>query len=49
MLGRASLPERPEILGQPTETAQAWERGEEVPIVESEEDQFDGLGDSDRK
>jgi len=49
MLGRASLPERPEILGQPTETAQAWERGEEVPIVELEEDQFDGLGDSDRE
>lgn len=45
LLGRASLPERPEILGQPTAAAEAWERGEEVPIVDMEEDQVDGLGD----
>ena len=48
LLGRASLPERPDILGQPTPAAAAWERGEEVPIVEMEEEQVDGVGNPER-
>ncbi len=45
LLGRASLPERPEIMGQPTPAAEAWERGEEVPTLESEQEPPGGLGE----
>ncbi len=48
MLGRASLPERPEIMGHPTAAAEAWERGEDVPVVEVLAEQFDDLGESER-
>lgn len=45
LLGRASLPGRAEILGQPTPAAEAWERGEDVPILELEQEPPDGLGE----
>ncbi|MFP5383385.1 MAG: hypothetical protein ACLGHG_04885 [Gammaproteobacteria bacterium] len=49
LLGHASLPERPEIIGQATPEAQAWERDEVVPIIEVESDDYDGLADVERE
>jgi len=48
LYGRGSLPERPEIMGIPTPEALAWERGEEVPEVEVEEEAFNDLGEAER-
>ena len=48
LLGRGSLPERPEIMGTPSKSALAWERGEDVPVADLEVDDFDGLGESER-
>ena len=48
LLGRGSLPERPEILGQLTAAAIAWERDEDVPVVSVEEHAFDHVGDAER-
>lgn len=47
LLGRGSLPERPEIMGSPTDAALAWERGEEVPFDSVEEGAFNHLGEAD--
>lgn len=49
LLGRGSLPERPSIMGRPTEQAIAWERDETVPMCDVEEHAFDHLGDAERK
>ena len=46
LLGRGSLPERPEIMGQPTPEAAAWERGEDVPVAVVEVDDFDEVGEA---
>lgn len=46
LLGRGSLPERPEIVGMPTDAATAWEQGEAVPVEQIEEDAFNGLGEA---
>jgi hypothetical protein len=47
LLGRASLPERPAILGElAQEAALAWERGDEVPMAQVAMDAFDGVGDA---
>ncbi|HNE71616.1 MAG TPA: hypothetical protein PLJ81_05535 [Giesbergeria sp.] len=47
LLGRASLPERPAILGQVAhEAALAWERGEEVPVHQIAVEAFDGVGEA---
>jgi hypothetical protein len=46
--GRGSLPERPQILGVPSSAADAWERGEAVPVEPVEEDAFNHLGDAER-
>lgn len=48
LLGRASLPERPEIMGQPTAAAEAWERGDEVPLLDVAEQDLNELGDPER-
>ena len=48
LLGRGSLPERPEIMGRPTAAALAWEGDEAVPIESIEETAFDGLGEAER-
>lgn len=48
LYGRGSLPERPVIMGTPTAEALAWERGEEVPEVEVEEEAFNDLGEAER-
>ena len=48
LLGRGSLPERPEIMRLPTAAAAAWERDEAVPAETIEEAAFDGLGDGER-
>jgi hypothetical protein len=48
LLGRGSLPERPEIMGVPTAAALAWERDEAVPTETIEEAAFDGLCEADR-
>lgn len=48
LLGRGSLPERPEIMGAPTAAALAWERDEPVPTETIEEAAFDGLCEADR-
>lgn len=48
LLGRGSLPERPEIMGQASTAALAWERDEEVDTAQMEEDAFDGLGEAER-
>jgi hypothetical protein len=48
LLGRGSLPERPEIMGAPTAAAMAWERDEAVPTETIEEAAFDGLCEADR-
>jgi hypothetical protein len=37
LLGRGSLPERPEIMGQPSPAALAWESGEDAPVDTLEE------------
>ena len=37
LLGRGSLPERPEIMGQPSPAALAWESDEDVPVDTLEE------------
>lgn len=49
LLGRGSLPERPEIMGQPTDAAKAWELGEQVPVATVEEGDFDGLGEAEKE
>ena len=49
LLGRGSLPERPSIMGRPTEQAIAWERDEAVPMLDVEEHAFDHLGDAETK
>lgn len=46
LLGRGSLPERPEIMGRPSARALAWERGEQVPVRELAPEQFHGLGEA---
>jgi hypothetical protein len=48
LLGRGSLPERPEIMGMPTNAATAWERDEAVSVESVEEDAFNGLGEAER-
>ena len=48
LLGRGSLPERPEIMGMATDAAIAWERDESVPVESVEEDAFNGLGEAER-
>jgi hypothetical protein len=48
LLGRGSVPERPQILGTPTDAATAWEREEAVPVDSVEEDEFSGLGEAER-
>jgi hypothetical protein len=48
LLGRGSLPERPEIMGMTTDSAMAWERDEAVPTELIEEDAFNGLGEAER-
>lgn len=48
LLGRGSLPERPKIMGIPTDAATAWERDEVVPVEPFEEDAFNGLGEAER-
>lgn len=45
LLGRGSLPERPQIMGQPSARALAWERDEAVPLREVVQEAFDGLGE----
>lgn len=47
LLGRGSLPERPEIMGQPSEAALAWERDEKVEVAQIVEADYDGLGEAD--
>lgn len=42
LLGRGSLPERPEMIGEATFQAQRWERGEDVEMLEMKH--FDGPG-----
>ncbi len=49
LLGRGSLPERPSIMGLPTEQAIAWEQDETVPMLDVEEHAFDHLGDAEMK
>ena len=46
LLGRGSLPERPEIMGQPSAAALAWEGDETVEVAQIEEVEFDGLGEA---
>lgn len=46
LLGRGSLPERPEIIGAPTAAAIAWESDEAVPLEAVEMSAFDGLGEA---
>lgn len=46
--GRGSLPERPEILGIPSDAAGAWERGDTVLVAPVEEEAFNHLGDAER-
>ena len=48
LLGRGSLPERPEIMGMATDAATAWERDEAVPVEPVEEESFNGLGEAER-
>jgi hypothetical protein len=48
MLGRNSLPERPEIMGLPTDTATSWERDEAVPVVVIETNAFNALGQAEK-
>jgi len=48
LLGRGSLPERPEIMGLPTAAALAWEGDDAVPIETIEEAAFNRLGDAER-
>ncbi len=48
LLGRGSLPERPEILGSPTQAAIAWEKGDEVAIETVEDGDFNDLGEAER-
>lgn len=48
LLGRGSLPERPKIMGMPTDAATAWERGEAVPVEPIEENAFNGLGEAEK-
>ena len=47
LLGRGSLPERPEIMGQPSAAALAWERDETVEVTQIEVADYDGLGEAD--
>lgn len=49
LLGRGSLPERPAIMGRPTEAAIAWERGDGVPMRAIEEHAFDHVGEAERE
>ena len=46
LLGRGSLPERPEIMGQPSAAALAWEGDETVEVAQIEGAEFDGLGEA---
>lgn len=48
LLGRGSLPERPEIMGAPTKAARAWERDDAVPLESVEEEAFNDLGEAER-
>ena len=48
LLGRGSLPERPEIMGQPSADALAWERDEKVEVTQIEEADYDGLCEAER-
>lgn len=48
LLGRGSLPERPEIMGSPTDAANAWERDEAVPFADIETNAFNDLGEAER-
>ena len=48
LLGRGSLPERPEIMCQPSAAALAWEGDETVEVAQIEEVEFDGLGEAER-
>ncbi len=48
LLGRGSLPERPEIMGEPNAAALAWERDETVEVAQIEEADYDGLNEADR-
>lgn len=48
LLGRGSLPERPDIMGLPTDAATAWERDDAVPVAVIETDAFNDLGEAER-
>ena len=48
LLGRGSLPERPEIMGQPSTAAMAWERDDDVREELVEEDAFNDLGEAEK-
>lgn len=48
LLGRGSLPERPQIMGVATDAATAWECDEAVPVEQVEEIAFNGLGEAER-
>ncbi len=49
LLGRGSLPERPEMFAPPSAAAIAWENDEDVLIAEIAEQEYDGLGTADRQ
>lgn len=44
LLGRGSLPERPEMFASGTPEAIAWERHEAVPVTMMDAADYDGLG-----
>jgi hypothetical protein len=49
LFGRGSLPERPEIVGQPSDEALAWETGDAVKTAVVEEADFQDLGFAERE
>lgn len=49
LFGRGSLPERPQIVGQPSDEALAWETGETVKTAVVEEADHRGLGFAERE
>ena len=44
LLGRGSLPERPQLFDPPGPCAAAWESDETIPMEEVQEDEYAGLG-----
>lgn len=49
LLGKGSLPERPQLFDPPESCATAWENDEAVPMEEVSEDEYAGLGAVDRE